>query len=182
MAFTNTQLLAIKADILADPVLNAFPNAGDGNIEIALRYNALASPDFWVWNSQTSVSSIFDSITWANFTPVDAPDGTTIWTNRALACQGKQFNIQTLLVGRNELNGANTTMRAGLQDALTAIPSGVGGANKSGGWTAVQLILQRQAKRIEKLFATGTGSQASPAVCGYEGTISGGDVYNARIL
>ena len=39
MALTPQQLATLKADILADPALNAFPNNADGNTAIANAYN-----------------------------------------------------------------------------------------------------------------------------------------------
>lgn len=167
---TPAQLASIKADVLAQPDLAEMWSIGSPG-GVADAYNAIASPDFFVWQTAVPASDIMDAITWANFTPADAPDGTQTWMNRSLACQGKQFNIQTLLVGRETINASRANIRNGLQDALTAIPSGAGGTNKSGGWTTVQTAIQRKATRLEKLLATGTGSSASPATMTFEGAI-----------
>lgn len=180
MGLSPAQLATLKAAILADNTLNAFPNTDNGNDSLAIALNVVASPDWYVWQTAVNVNDINDAINWANFTPQDAPDNTATWTNRSLACQGKQFNLQTMLVGRATLDASKANLRAGLQDALTAIPSGASGANKAGGWPAVQFILSRKAKLIEKILSTGTGSQATPATMGYEGSISGSDVTSAR--
>lgn len=180
MALTSAQLATLKAAILADNTLNAFPNTDNGNGDLANALNAIASPDWLVWQTAVPVDAINDAITWANFTPQDTPDNTVTWSNRSLACQGKQFNLQTMLVGRSTLDASKSNLRAGLQDALTAIPSGASGASKNGGWANVQAILSRKAKLIEKILSTGTGSQATPATMGYEGTVTGDDVTRAR--
>ncbi|MBL8999290.1 MAG: class I SAM-dependent methyltransferase, partial [Gemmatimonadetes bacterium] len=49
---------------------------------------------------------VFDAITWANLTPVDVPDGSAAYTNRALLCQAKQINLQILLQGRERVAAA----------------------------------------------------------------------------
>jgi hypothetical protein len=177
---TPSQLSLVKAAILADPTLANLPSDGDSLGTIATALNAPSSPAFYVWKSSVQTQDVFDAIIWANFTPQDTPDGTTLWTNRSLQCQGKQFNVQTMLVGRDSINPSKTNIRAGLQDALTAIPSGASGANKSGGWASVNLILYRTASRVEQVLATGTGTTVSPALLGYEGTISSNDVDTAR--
>jgi len=178
---TPAQLSPIKTVIVADPVLNALSTSGNDSSIIADALNGPAVPDFWVWQTSTPVNTIFDAINWANMTPADAPDGTTAFTNRALACQGKQFNLQTMLSGREQISSNKPSIRAGLQDALTGLPSGAGGALRAGGWAAVQLSMQRKATRAEKaLIASGTGTQASPAILGFEGAIDYIDVQNAR--
>lgn len=180
MALNSAQLIALAADIVADGALSAQPLNSDGAFAIAAAYNAVASPDYYAWNPRVDVQEIEGAIVWANFTPQDTPDGTALWTNRALACQGKQFNVQLMISGKTIVDATKPGKRAGLQDALTAIPSGAAGANKSGGWNAVQLVLSRKATRGEKLFSTGTGSQASPADMSVVGLISLADVQVAR--
>jgi len=179
---TNTQLLAIKADIAANSDLNSNPNNADGNFEIARLYNLMAVPDYYVWSSNVQIADIMDAIMWANFTPADAADGTQTWTNRSLSCQGKQFNLQTMLVGRSSIDATKANIRGGLQDAMTALPSGPGGANRSGGWATVLLTLSRKARRVEKVLAAGTGTQLAPATAVFEGQISPGQVETARNL
>lgn len=181
MALTTAQQATLKAAILADGVLNALPNNSDGAFEIAAQLNAQASPDFYVWRSTTSTDIILNNVVWANMTPLDAPDGTQLWMNRALACQGKQFNVQTMLVGRTSVPSGKTTFRNGLQDALTNIPAGAGGALIAAGWIAVRDSMKRLANRVEQVFATGgNGALATPADLAFEGSVSYQDVYTAR--
>lgn len=179
---TTAQLTAIKAEIVADPVLNALPNGADQAFAIADALNAAASPDYIVWQTSVPSQTLFDAIVWANLTPQDAPTTGTdlVWLNRAMACQGKQFNLQTILTGRESINPSKANIRAGLQDALTQIPSGASGTLRSAGWTAVQTAMQRKATRAEKVLATGLGTAASPSLMGFEGALSYQDVLNAR--
>lgn len=179
---TPSQLILLAAEIAADSALNTLPNTGDDAFAIADALNLTAVQDFMVWQTNMPTQLLFDAIVWANLTPSDVADGTALWTNRALCCQGKQFNIQTMLTGRESINPSRSNVRAGLQDALTQIPSGAAGANRSAGWTTVQTAMQRKATRAEKVLATGTGSAASPALLGFEGQVSYQDVLDARSL
>lgn len=175
MSMTPAQLAILKADILADPELVAWITAGRPN-QITAVYNADAAPDFIVWKTQVRTEDVFDSITWSALTPADNPDSTQDWANRSLACQGKQFNLQTILTGRQSISGAKPAVRAGLQDALTNVPSGTAGALVNAGWAAVKATLSRKATRGEKLFATGAGTTASPATLGIDGLVTDADV------
>ena len=182
---TTAQLATLRADINADGTLSQFPNNADGAYAIAAAYNLLASPLFYVWCSNVAVDQIFNAVTWANLTPTDAPDTTQLWMNRALCCQGKQFNIQTMLTGRTTLLTGLATVRAGLQDALTNIPSGASGAILSAGWVALRDgPLKRTATRGEKLFADTAGGNglalATPAALVVEGQIQPQEIQAAR--
>jgi hypothetical protein len=202
MPLTNAQQAALKADIAANnsqltigtappTAIKDLPNTGDINVEIANWYNGVASPDFNVFRSSVSMDDVYDQVVWANFTPQDVPDATALWTNRSLACQGKQFNVQIMLQGRTSFNATKINQRAGLNDATTNIPSGAAGASKSGGWAGILGILRRLANRIEKLFAIQTsgvgvtggdalGATTNPALMAFEGFITGNDVTAAR--
>jgi hypothetical protein len=174
---TPQQQSTIHAAILADNALNTLTASSNSIDTIVNSFNATASPDFYVYKTNVAMDDVFNAVLWANFTPASPSLGAgTDATNWLLACQGKQFNLQTMLTGRSTINAAKPNLRTGLQDALTNIPSGVEGANRSGGWPAVQLILSRPANVVEKLFATGTGSQASPATMSLEGSLDYSDV------
>lgn len=164
MALTSAQKATLKAAIVADSPANALYQAGDLS-GLADYYNTTVSPAFYVYRTSVPVQDINDQIIWANFTPNDPPDGTTIWTNRSMAAQGKQFNLQTLLIGsQGAVNAAKSNVRAGLQDALTGLPTGASGASVSAGWVGVRdTVIARAASRFEKLFATGNGGTAATA-------------------
>lgn len=195
MILTSAQLAAIKADILANSDLNVFPNNSDGNVEVAKLYNLFASPDFYVFRSNIPPAEIFDQVTWANYTPAGVADLTNaaLVTARSQLCQGKQFNLQIMLQGQSTFNAGRATLRAGLNDATTALPSNEDGSTRSGGWTNILPILRRLGTRIEKLFAVQTsgvgvaggdplGATTNPALLVVEGNISYQQVTQAREL
>lgn len=179
---TTEQLTTLKNYIASDPIMSIKPMNGDGDYDIANLFNQLATPDFYVWSPVVQVQNIYDAIVWANMTPAApaSPDATGLYRDRALTCQGKQFNLQTMLSGRETLNASKPNIRAGLQDALTALPSKSDGTNQSAGWAAVQLILSKKSTVFEKVLSTGTGTQANPATMGYYGHITQQDVNQAR--
>jgi hypothetical protein len=181
---TPAQLTAIKTAINANPVWAAYPMSGDGYYDLANALNAEAAPNYWVWSTTADVGLIRAAVIWANLTPTDVPDGTQQWANRSLQCQGKQFNLQMIVPFTGTLNGADANLRAGLQDALTAIRSGVGGASQGAGWVAVQGTLARKAKYIEKILAdtsVGDGStKPLSATMVFEGNIDPANVMLAR--
>lgn len=184
MALTSPQLATLKAFILATPALAAQPMNSDGAFAIARALNTAAAPAFTVWNPTASLDAVQEAVSWASLTPNDAPDGTATWTNRSLACQGKQKNLQMLLTRPSgTIRGDLSRTRTGLQDALTNVPSGTAGAPVDAGWlgaTGARLALQRAATEGEKLFATGAGTTANPATMALVGDISISDVEAAR--
>lgn len=177
---TPAQQATLAADIQADGALNALPHNSDSSFEIARQYNLPASPDFYVWRSDASADAIYDKITWASLTPADAADNTATFTNRALICQAKQINLQIMLQGKTTLNATKPNIRQGLTDALQNVPAGAGGALLDAGWFQVKSVLYRKATRLEKLFATGTGTTGVPATMAIEGAISYPEIDQVR--
>lgn len=188
MSLTTQQKAALKAAILADPVLNAFTNNSDGNDAIARLLNEPASPPFIVWRTDAQVSDIFDAVTWDRYTPVDAADTSALFTNRALLIQTKQMNLQNMLIGREFINAARPNIRAGLRDAVIAIPSGANGAGVSAGGAGGSTVLNactRNATRAEQIFANAsagsdTTGPVTARVMGREGPVNYDEVGDAR--
>lgn len=172
MALTPAQFDTLKADVLADPVLSALEPSSDAINKIIEAYAAPSAANIIVWKSTSPVANIYDTLNWKNFTPTDTPDGTQLWLNRAMACQGKQFNMQTMLLGRENLNTGKVNIRQGLKDSLQNVPAGANGALVDAGWSSVKDAITRTATRLEALFATGTGTQGSPGTLEVEGTVS----------
>lgn len=179
---TSQQLAALKADILANPDLSSQPAGPDGAGAIADLYNADAAPDFIVWRTVTPIADVENAISWANLTPADVPDTTALYTNRALACQARQFNLQMLIQGKSSIATGRPNIRSGLQDALTDLPSGAGGVVRPGGWVALKAAISRKATRAEKLLiaAGGAGTAGNPGVLGFEGRLTYQDIEQAR--
>lgn len=175
---TPAQLITLKAAIAAetDPVFVGYRTAGSTG-SMADWYNVPST--VVVWRSTTPTGEVFNSVTWANLTPNDIPDGTLVWECRSLACQGKQFNLQTMLGGQQSVASGKVNIRNGLQDALTNVPAGAAGALIGAGWLVVRAAIQRFATSGEKIFATGTGTAALPSDLGFEGSISNGDILKA---
>jgi hypothetical protein len=144
-------------------------------------FNVAASPVHTVWATGASVGGIQDAIDYSAYTPNSAVDGTAIVTNRLLAAQTKQINLQLMLQGREVVNATPNRVRAALLDATTNIPTGTNGALQSASGVdgaRVMNALTRPATRVEKLFTsapvqTGTVS-ASKLV--FEGEITSTDV------
>jgi hypothetical protein len=164
-ALTPSQMATIKADILADQTLNAFPNNSDGAFAIAAIYNANASPNFWVW--RTSVSQL-EAVT------AISVDGTTwSWTLFIGRSQAERDAWREMFADGGVVNPSLTNVRQGFADIFSG-PSGTAQL------THLSAIGRRLASRIEKLLATGTGSTGSPATMGFEGPISYQDIFAAR--
>lgn len=171
---------AINAE--TDPTFVALRTANETG-QMAAWYNQAFSPAFQVWRSTTPASEVFNAIAWKSMTPADTPDGTAAFTNRALACQAFQINLQILLQGQGSIATGKLSIRQGLQDAIIAVPSGVSGATQDAGWAGagkVKATIQRAVTRAEKIWATGTGTTAVPGDLGaFEGTVSNSDIVNA---
>lgn len=168
---TETQIATLRAVVLAESSLDTARATGD-DYAIAAWCNANASPAYQVWNTQTATQAIADSVTWSNLTPLDAADGTTTFTNRALVAQAKQLNLQIFLQGREFLSTGKPNIRSGLQDSLTNLPTGASGALISGGWATVKNVIQRPARNAEKILASGSGTSASPSTLTFEGLVT----------
>jgi hypothetical protein len=160
MSLTPAQQATLKADILADGTLNAFPDNPDGNIEIAAAYNIIAVPDFTVWRSNvgiTETGKAFNGAEWAGLTG----------TNHS--------RLQTVSQWLPEgYNAGLADIRAMFDD----IWSGAGGQVTRASLLA---LWKRLATRAEKLYATGTGSNAVPALLVFEGALTYTDVHLARV-
>lgn len=173
---TPAQLATLKAAIAAETDTTFAQYRTDGSTGMMAEW-LNGDSTFVVWRTTTPTAQISDQITWANFTPADAADGSALWQTRALACQGKQFNVQNLLLAaQGSIASGLTNVRAGWQDALTNIPSGASGALLSAGWVTVRDTFKRNARRVEKVFATGTGTQATPGSLVWEGALRDADV------
>jgi hypothetical protein len=152
MALTPAQLTTLKADIAANSDLNSQPNNSDGNLAIANLYNLNASPNFTVWKASFNAAELA---------------GLSTLNNTRL-----QSLAMYLAAG---VNASRADTRAFFDDIF----SGAGGVNTR---AALLILWKRLAKRGEKLFATGTGSDASPATLVHEGNITPTDVQMARDL
>ncbi|TFH47917.1 MAG: hypothetical protein E4H01_07355 [Lysobacterales bacterium] len=163
MALTPAQLITLKADILADPTLSALPNNSDSSFEIARVYNLAATPEFILWRKSVGISEVGRAMRNS-----DIANLTT--ANNA--------RLQTLSMYSGDIfDASNTDTRQGFDDIFS-----VAGAAPTR--AALLVIWKRSASRAEKLFATGPGTDALPAISVFADGFSLGlnDVSSARNL
>jgi hypothetical protein len=166
---TSPQLAALKAAILADGALSPLPNNSDGNTAIAAAFNLPAAPDFWVWRRSVTKDELVGST---------SVDGTTFsWTGTGFITrsQGERDAFNAMFDSSGSVNPANASIRQAFTDIFSG-NTAPAPANR----THLTTVSRRKATRGEKLFATGTGSTASPAVMAVEGALSYQDVEQAR--
>lgn len=155
---TTQQLATLKADILADPAFASIPNSPDGSYEIAAAYNATVA-EYIVW--KTSVN------------PDEVMRNGMDWTRVDNLTVGKA-RIWEWLTRLGTFNPSKTNIRSGI-DATW-----VGTAADLAVRAMVYTHCKRSATRAEKLFASGSGTDASPSVMAFEGTLTYQDVHQAR--
>jgi hypothetical protein len=157
MALTTAQLQTLKTAIAAetDPAFVEYRNQGATGA-MAGWYNTTASPSFTVWKTSVPLSDVA-----ANVDGVELVGLTSV----------KLAAYQSLLLA-GSVNPSKDRLRAGFDQVFSA----------AGGATTRPLLLalwKRLATRGEKLYATGTGSDATPAYLTFEGSISDYDVVQA---
>lgn len=166
---TPAQLSTLKTAIIAHPVAGPMRAAGDTVSLLAWCNGDSATV---VWRSLTSADAIGNAVIWAAMTPAMPPDGTALWTNRALYAQAKQISLQTLLQGRQTVATGVAGIRNGLEDCLTQLPTSLDGSNRAAGWSSVRLVMQRFATNAEDVFDSGAGTAVAPSDLGWEGQVS----------
>lgn len=174
-ALTPAQLTTLRADINANTAtipagipdcgnyvgLQAknVPNVTDGNLCLARFYNTDSNPAFIVWKTNVPLVTVGNT-----FNPTDLAGLTSLNTQR----------LQNLAAWLT--TGVNPSL-ASVRQFFDDIFSGAGGANTR---TALLALWKRTATRAERLYATGTGSDATPGLLVFEGSLSGSDVDSAR--
>jgi hypothetical protein len=156
---TTAQLAAVKADILADATLAAYPMNSDGAYAIAEAYNLPAAAEWIVWKT--------------NVDPEDIMRNGMDWTRVDNLSVGKA-RIWDWMTKLGTFNASKINIRAGI-DAVW-----VGTAADLAVRALVYTHCKRTSSRIEKLLSEGTGSDASPAVMAFEGLISYPEIMQAR--
>jgi hypothetical protein len=169
MNLTLAQLQTIKSAIASTPAMASQPNNPDGNTAIAALANALASPDFWVWKSRVTKDELVNS------TSVDNTTFNWTGTGYMTRSQGERDTFLALFDRDGAVNPSLATVRA----AFSAIFTGAT-APAPANLTHLATVARRKATVLEKLFAVGTGSTASPATMAVEGVIAHQDIESAR--
>lgn len=158
---TTEQKATLKAYILSVPELAAQPMNSDGAFAIADVLNQPAAPAFVVWKSSVTQDEIMQN--GMDWTRVD-----NLSVGKARIWEWMFSN------SARAFNPAKANVRAGI-DAVW-----VGTAADLAVRASVYGHCKRNATVVEKVFATGTGSDATPATLGFEGNISYFDVEQAR--
>ena len=156
---THAQLTVLKAAILAEPSLAEALSSAD-DIAIASFFNEQASPSFVVWKSSLTPEEAR--------TAISGGDGLSQLDNLTA---GKRDSLLWLFEG--ETHPSNEAQRAAIQGLC-----GTQNTLKA----AILAAQKRMATRFEKLFAVGTGTDASPATLTVEGELTYADVSLARSL
>lgn len=170
-ALTPAQLQTLKNDINADPALSVLPISSESAITIANAYNQTSAPDFWVWKPRISKDELVGGT---------SEDGTTFnWTGAGFItrAQGERDAFNAIFDAQGFVNPSRPNVRQAFADIFSG-----GTAPAPANRTHLLAISRRKATRAEKLFATGTGSTATPATLSFEGRISTSDVETARSL
>lgn len=155
MALTSNQRAIFRTVLLADmdPAVVAARNARN-DTEVARLYNLDSA--FIVWRTLIMPAEYREAVTW---TEVDA------------LATGKARIWEWITGGMTlPLDASKASVRQGLADCWAA-----GSATRA----ALLAVAKRPATKAEAIFATGTGSNASPGLLVFEGAVSIEDVGRA---
>lgn len=141
MPLTEAQRQTLKTDILAHPDSQALYDAGDLS-GLAALYNALSAPAFIAWKTLVTITEIGRSF---------------VGTELAGLTTADNARLQTIaLYSAGGVNPTLADQRAFFDDVF----SGAGGTQTR---TKLAVLWRRTATRLEQLYATGTGTDLSPA-------------------
>jgi hypothetical protein len=157
---TPAQLTALKAFIDSVPEWAALPQNSDTAYFIAGELNKTATPTFTVWK-----------------TSVHKNDVGKAFVSSALAAitAGNNDKLANFAAWNEYVNPSRLDQRAFFDDVFSVA---AGATTRA----ALLVLWKRPATVYEKLFATGTGTDASPATMTLEGTIAYSWVEAARAL
>ena len=166
-SLTASQKTTLKNFILADPVLSLLPLNTDSYFTMALALNATASPDYWVWKSSLRKHDLTDQASDVG----TVFDWGTAAGNFISRSQGERDCWAQVWNSSLTVNPSAQNVRDAFANIFSG--SGAGAVNNRNHFTA---LARRKATIAEKLLASGTGSTASPATSGFEGTLSYTDI------
>lgn len=153
---TPQQSATLLAAILVDAALTAWVQERRDDL-IAAYYNEPASPEYTVWRTSISKDEVYgNGFAWAQIDNVTDP----------------RWRIWTELFDNDQraINPSKPNVRAGVGEVWT------GTAAKVAVGDYVLGKCKRLANRVERLFAAGTGSAASPGVLDFEGSLTTNDI------
>jgi len=153
---TPEQTATLKAALLADQALAQWIIDYRDDL-IRDHYNAPASPAYTIWRTNVTQDEImqngFDWVQVDNLSVGKARIWEWLFDN-----------------GSTSFNPSKANVRAGIDEAWK------GTAAMLAVRAAIYVHCKRAANRVERLFATGTGSDAVPGTLVFEGTLSTSDI------
>lgn len=158
MDMTLAQRQTLKAFIAATPAWAVLPKNDDSASFIAAQLNLNFSPSFTVWKTNVPINQVGDKFNGTELSGLTSLNHTRLQT--------------VVMLGANGVNPSLPDRRQFFDDIF----SGAGGAI-----TRANLLVlwKRFATSFEKLFATGTGTDAAPATLVLEGAITYQDISSA---
>lgn len=153
---TPTQLQALKTALLANPALAQYITDYRDDL-IRDYYNAPADPAFVVWRTAVTQDEIMlNGFDWSrvdNLSIGKARVWEWLFDNSAKSINPSKINVRAGIGATWVGTAADLAVRA-----------------------AVYTHCKRACNRVERLFATGTGSDAAPGLMAFEGEITTSDV------
>ena len=154
---TPEQLQTLKAAILTDPILSAYPQSIDGAYDMATYLRGIATPAFIVWNSamtpEISRAAVVAGAAQLDSLTIGKRDALLYLVSGTLDCT-KPAVRQAI----DDLTGSQNILKAAIVSAE-----------------------KRSALRIEKILSTGIGSENSPATTSWDGSLGYSDILDARM-
>jgi hypothetical protein len=157
---TNQQLTTLKAYIDSVPEWAALPNNSDTAYFIAQELNKPATPAFIVWKTNVPRNEVGKAFVASALAAITA---------------GNNDKLANFAAWNESVNPSRADQRQFFDDIFSIA---AGATTRA----ALLALWKRSANSVEKLFATGTGSDASPATMTVEGTISYQEVEQARSM
>lgn len=200
---TPEQLALIKAAILADPVLAAFPMDSNGHNAIKNALNTLTNPAVTGWRTNAPLADVLNALAWDKYTPAVLPPsipGTATlndvcaqlrYVAQIMLINTKQFNLNTVVASSAGMGGvldfSKANVRAGIRDAVIQLPTGVndnvvtaGGASGADVLTMGTRVMTRAESALKGAQVT-TGTVAA-FLFTWQGELTLDDVRDAREL
>lgn len=149
MTLTAAQQATFRTDVKAQGGAIAAAYAAKNTDAIAAAYTVIASPAFWIWRANVTKTE------YVNATSVDA----TVfdWTVFIARSQGERDAFGQIFMNAGQSVNPSLTQ---VRQAFADIFSGAGGLSVR---THMLATSRKQTSVFGKLYATGTGSTASPA-------------------
>lgn len=178
MALTPAQKLTLRTHIQANTTQLAF-SGGTAQINTVFGAATLNSSDaVLIADHYNTVGPANTHTVWRKLVPMIEIAGALNGTELAGLTTGNHTRLQTVITLLSFAGGAGPA-DADIRAFFDDIFSGAGGTT-----TRANLLVlwKRLCNNVERVFATGTGSDASPAALFFEGTVSGNDISDIKGL